>query len=713
MSYEKKYLKYKKKYIDLKEQIDFNKKNYNNIEQLGSGWFDLESYFPIPSCKDYYANSNEYKLNNFNNIKELLIKLSGKNNNWDNLSNNKSNYQNTILDELIKIDFDVNKRFDELPELVKLLLHIKPKPAHLLQMILYKPTCDHIINVLNNNVDFKITSLDYSNPKFLYWILSKVIYKGIDPNVIYAVREILDLLTDDEKEKSKKTNTWDSLTKLAEFVGCLSDSMFLDENLEWINSMPEIFPKDKIKKYIFPYISSYKNYLRTLFDTLIVQITLLEDILLFTKERRNLKNLYKNTKGESILATNGNFTINYQDFVLKDFFDTTKNTSFFLPPSVILLLSIKLNPIINTKDYYINVKLRGLLDYLRYQCFIDVTVSNSSDENNITKALENYNSEDKKTVLDNEIEDSKLIDKALEPISNGTFVNTTKQVVLPNDSKPTIVDDTNLEDKMSFFEKIGSGYKNFYNQIKNSLTPSKPINISSILSLKSFNLFNTDPIKRKEHLENKIKKLKKENEELSKEPKKGFLNDIVKFITTSPENKIKNNLEIIKKAEQELKVINAPNNHNEKVGFILANILSLSGIGLNELSNDICKPEKSEIKFSTFDKLLKILDSNLFKAVRFANSKLLMDTLFQYITPYTTYLPFDFKTYFYTKLKITTQADKDKFNSTYQQYEILIFANFVHEFQFYYLENNEANIWALFPPAELLNSITTQVHSTQ
>ena len=216
----------------------------------------------------------------------------------------------------------------------------------------------------------------------------------------------------------------------------------------------------------------------------------------------------------------------------------------------------------------------------------------------------------------------------------------------------------------------------------------------------------------KEQIENKIKKLIKENEELNKEPKKGFLNDIVKFITTSPENKIKNNLEIIKKAEQELKVIKAPDIRNDKVSFILANILSLSGIGLKELSTDICKPAKSEIKFSTFDKLLKILDSNLFKAVRFTKSKLLMDTLFQYITPYTTYLPFDFKTYFYTKLNITTQSDKDKFNYKYEQYEIIIFANFIHEFQFYYLENNEANVLALFPPADLLNRITIQLEST-
>lgn len=86
-----------------------------------------------------------------------------------------------------------------------------------------------------------------------------------------------------------------------------------------------------------------------------------------------------------------------------------------------------------------------------------------------------------------------------------------------------------------------------------------------------------------------------------------------------------------------------------------------------------------------------------------------MNMLYRYITPYTTYLPFDIKTYFYSKLRMDDPDKQKEFNKNYEAYEKRIFANFVHEHQFYYLENNSANIYALFPPVELLNNIADEL----
>ena len=59
--------------------------------------------------------------------------------------------------------------------------------------------------------------------------------------------------------------------------------------------------------------------------------------------------------------------------------------------------------------------------------------------------------------------------------------------------------------------------------------------------------------------------------------------------------------------------------------------------------------------------------------------------LYRYITPYTTYLPFDIKTYFYSKLRMDDPDKQKEFNKNYEEYEKRIFANFVHEHQFYYV----------------------------
>ena len=178
------------------------------------------------------------------------------------------------------------------------------------------------------------------------------------------------------------------------------------------------------------------------------------------------------------------------------------------------------------------------------------------------------------------------------------------------------------------------------------------------------------------------------------------------------EEEIKKTLTKIRQNEIEIAILRGVPNatRDEKINLILSNILLLVGLGLDNLDKDICSinNKNSNINWRTFDKTLKILDSNLFKTISFISSKTLTHLLLQYITVYTVYLPFDVRQYFYQKLKLNTPEKINKFNYLYDQYEKKIYEDFIHPDGFYYTEpdiNGNINVYALFPSSKLLNEI--------
>lgn len=618
---------------NVKYKIKYN--NFSNIQEAGA----------LLSCVDYY-NDNNYCFKSFNDLKNFLIDMSGKNNNWNNSTNIQSNYNGTILDELIKINFDMT-RYEELPELIKLLLNIKPKPAHLLEFLLTKENSDYVKSILTNTYEGSYVSSGYA--------ITKAINNLIDKKVIFSIQEILDILP--EGTDLSRTNTWDSLTKLLEFVSCLLDSSLL-------NAYPTAL--DSIKK-------SLKEQL--------VQIVFLDD-LLYNPRKRIFKNLYPKDATRNC----GEISNAYRNYVLKDFFNTSLNTNFVLPPSVLLLISIKLNPIINIKDNYYNDLFRSILQYTRYEC-------NYSPPSNITSQIENYVKEPQLNELKEE--DSNLIDIALVPVINSDdMVNTTRQ--------------TNY----SLLNKFGSKYTELLNNIKVNFTINK--SLSNVM--KNFNLFqNKNKDTRIIELTNKVNTLNNKKTDLNNKlstAKTTKTFGLFKSEKEKIEEEIKKTTTKIRQYEIEIALLRGVPNatRDEKINLILSNILLLIGLGLDNLDKDICSIDNknSNISWRTFDKTLKILDSNLFKTISFVSSKTLTHLLLQYVTVYTVYFPFDIRQYFYQKLKLNTPEKINKFNYLYDQYEKKIYEDFIHSDGFYYTEpdiNGNINVYALFPSAKLLNEI--------
>ena len=418
MSDYSKYLKYKKKYLDLK-----------NKKKLGGGL----------SCMEYYGNGNSYSFENFNGIINFLKDFSGSNRNWENGNNTSSNYENTILHELIKINFDMT-RINELPELVKLILNIKIKPGHILEFTCTKETSEYYKSIITNTYNGSRLSSGY--------LITNIINSGIDQSVILAIQEILAILP--EEKKSNSTNTWDSLTKLLEFIGCMLDSKALN-----------YFVSDKIE--------SFKSTLREQ----IIQIVFLEDIV-YSESRRKFKNFYNGTKNSNTS------NISYSDFLLKDFMSSVKNEMCILPPSVLLLLSIKLNPSINNPTNYYNLQLKNLLKYTRNECKNEIT------NVIVEKEIEKYINESQITELTPN--DSLLIDSALLSMSNSSDIDTSTS-------------DNKLEslDKSSLFDKMGKKSSELFNNITidiNKTVDKTKDKMSSIIN--SINIFkNKDPKKLK------------------------------------------------------------------------------------------------------------------------------------------------------------------------------------------------------------------------
>lgn len=692
IEYEKKYNKYKIKYLALKKKLE--KKNEKILMQKGGvlGIFEKLGL----SCNNYYNQTNIYSFENFDELKKFLIEFSGYNDNWNNGTNTHSNYSNTILDELIKINFDVVNRFNELPELVKLLLHLRPKPAHILEFLFDKNLALDIKDVLSNtyvsksNLSFT-QIIDFRNiPRESIYDATMVILNGflhgtklygyeitrggINKEVLSSIRQIMAI-----EPENPSTNTWNSITKLLEFIGCMADS--------------QLFDYSGIK------LENYTGFLKEQ----IVQMVFFDDIIR-NKEKRKFSNFYSSNQNSSQSIPNY-----YDKFVLMDFFNPAKNTNFIIPPSVLLFLSVKLNPILNNSSYWVNNYLRSFIEYITNKgC-------NYQEEEVINK-IEEYVEQNPPKELNITQTDSNLIDVALIGLTNGTDKELKNNNIT---SSNTLLTEAGIK----------------YTQIMSSITDKIKSNIRAGLTtfttnmniLKSINIFKpTNLLTRKEELQNRIKQLETKLEKLNQDFKTAdsskkflgwFSSEKEKIKDKIDRNELKINDAKLELIELDKIINNKDGERTNKLNYILSTIILMAGIGINRISKDLCTVDKnSTISWRTFDKLLSILDGKLFTIINLSSSNSIKHLTIQYIVPYSTYLHLDLNRFFHLKFKLNQQKALE-FDNWYNEYEKRIYENFINHTDGFYYEETDANgkeiknIYALFPPAKLLNEIKDSIEA--
>ncbi len=662
-NYKKKYLKYKLKYIKEKEKID------NNYKQLGG----ILTY----NCSRFYNNNNDYCFESRDEMIDFL-RILVKSTKWN----------NTVLAELANIDFDID-RYEELPELVKLVLNIKPKPAHLLEMLLPKKTVDYLRKLLVGDVN-TLTYVEY--------LTSVTIKQSINADVLQACVEILYLSPD--IQDISEANMWKNLSKLIEFISCLLSS-------------PEI-------KYLLG--SNYEELLQNI-ENLPVKFVVLDDLILY---KTNVKQLYPDDTQISL----GSTPI-YNNFILKDFF-MSSNTYNCIPPSALLLLSVKLNPNINNIDNYYNILFRNLLQYYRVEC------GYTTQRQQIHKMANDFNNE-RITLLRRE--DSVLLDRAIttllsqedeeiniesqgrpnersreEDVGEETpyFV---EQLERPIQSvQPVRIVEQELPDITDYttvFRKINLQYKKLIEDVQD-----KAVNLSVYLSRLNI-LARLDKTKRIRWLETEIDRLtKKRDDYISRLPK---ASNQKRFMVLPSEhdtlmNKIREKNTRIRNYSEELDLLKRQESEasENKINYILSKIIILIGVGIDDMERDICTGSSaSNITWRTFNTLLKITEGNLFRIINFTASNKLVSIILQYVTPYSTYLPINFNTYLHERLDMNPEQ-KISFDRKYQEFEINLFTEFVHTDGYYYVNLKPNGVSeritnALTPPPIILNRIVNIV----
>lgn len=336
IDYKNKYLKYKKKYIHLK----FLQQN-TDIQNGGNSITGIyNTIVNLTTCRQYYNEPNKYKFENFKSLKDFL-------NNF--YMNNQQLYKETILGELKKIDFNI-ERYDELPELVKVILIIKLQSSHLLEYLLSKEYVELIKSILDESYsikEFKNESSIYTSIKSLLFTAIRSMIQQIDKKVLDSIKTILKL-----NSQNTEVNDWDALTKLLEFFCCFINGT----SISAIDTILYSFGKKTIVEQFREKINNQA-----------IQILFLNQLTDDKNIRIKINDIY-NIVPESIISQEN--TDYYKNFTLKDFLDPNLNANFYLPPIILLFLSIKLNPIINNSDNSLNKMLRTVLTKFDYNCNI-------------------------------------------------------------------------------------------------------------------------------------------------------------------------------------------------------------------------------------------------------------------------------------------------------------------------------------------------------
>ncbi len=526
---------------------------------------------------------------------------------------------------------------------------------------------------------------------------------GINKDVINSITEILAITPENEN-----TNVWNCLTKLLEFISCMVDSKLFD------------YTGVKIENYV-----SFLN-------DQIVQIVFLDDIIR-NKTRRKFSTLYPNRNiADDKDKDNNNF---YKNFALNDFFNAN-NKQFILPPSVLLFLSIKLNPIINNPSFWLNKTLRGYVEYAsNKQCYY-------KEDDAVMEELEKFIAEeDPSNEINLTSQDSNLIDVAIIGLTNGT------------DSD--IIDNNN---DISSSNSIITVASKKYNEMLTEVTVKIKggMNIFNVFKLNVFK--PRDPILRQKEVLDKMKSLDEKTLALETEYKNANTNKrffgLMSDDKTILENKLKKNKSKLTELKIEYDNLNdmvTNVNHTKqiKLNYILSKIILMSGIGIGHISRDLCtNSDKSNVSWNTFDKLLKILDGRIFNTIALSSSNIIKHSIIQFIVPYSIFLHININKFLYNKLKFTEKEIKE-FELWYSIYENQVFNDYLHDDGNYYEEivenKNDKNMmdtiyknayilksiisnksddnkieevkniyknkYALFPSAKLLNNIKDDINS--
>lgn len=195
---------------------------------------------------------------------------------------------------------------------------MKSKPAHILEFLFDKNFSSDIKAVLTNtyvsksNLSFtQIMDLKNISQESIYDAIMMILngflhgtklygYEitrgGVNSEVLSSIRQILAI-----EPENPSTNTWNSITKLSEFIGCIIDSKLFD--------------------YFGIKLEDYTRFL----TEQLVQILFLDDMIR-NKTKRKFTNFYPSNKNLSKELPNY-----YDKFILMDFFNPPKNTKFILP----------------------------------------------------------------------------------------------------------------------------------------------------------------------------------------------------------------------------------------------------------------------------------------------------------------------------------------------------------------------------------------------
>lgn len=234
--------------------------------------------------------------------------------------------------QMKKVDGYVN----DTPMLIKLLLNCKLNKSRLLEMIFLKDDVDSYVGMLNGTY---ITGPDESKNMINAFI------RSLPGHVTNSIMNILSISDSDDQ------NIWDSYSVLLSFIGCVLDS--------WIENMFKV--SDKMKESInnlnMPICFTY-------FDAM------------FDKKfgcKSNVNNLYnsflKHKTNHSIESSTDQKNYNAMNHMtLNDFFNKETNPLCSLPPSVLFMLMIKINPKINDPVNHWNMKLKQLLVQMHVGC---------------------------------------------------------------------------------------------------------------------------------------------------------------------------------------------------------------------------------------------------------------------------------------------------------------------------------------------------------
>ncbi len=267
---------------------------------------------------NYINNTNTYNFNSFTEMKQFLI-------NYVNTNSNKENYKRSILGELIKINFDVVNRQNELPTIVKIILNLSPTPEYVLNKIATKKFANDIKLILlgqyvSQITEIQLLTLPNINGNVLYYDIMLALLNGfvngmvlpsqynvslkiLDDTIVNSLTELLAIT-------HSNANIWKCITNLLELFLCIIDSgIFAYVNIDPLNY--SIYMNHNFKRILFA------------------------DDIINKKSYRIFSSFYPT------ITNNIDYGNYYKNYKLIDFFNKN-NSKFVLPPSVLFMLSIEL-----------------------------------------------------------------------------------------------------------------------------------------------------------------------------------------------------------------------------------------------------------------------------------------------------------------------------------------------------------------------------------